>query len=184
MASSVPTTVTLSPICRWRLEVATRSTPDRFTRVILAPKLERIFNCANVLPLISGLVTKIRREINSLLYSLQSTFVGTPSSAVIASTSLGRAITNSLSPFCKDRKSTRLNSSHANISYAVFCLKKKNKLQKVTNTIVTKVRCAATMRQDATGRSKRYKYSFLSPPTLLSASISSDFCFQQCSSEP
>src|SRR3712207_7137481 len=29
-----------------------------------------------------------------------------------------------------DRKSTRLNSSHANISYAVFCLKKKHK----TNT--------------------------------------------------
>src|SRR3712207_6890853 len=26
----------------------------------------------------------------------------------------------------KDRKSIRLNSSHANISYAVFCLKKKN----------------------------------------------------------
>src|SRR3712207_8805363 len=26
-----------------------------------------------------------------------------------------------------DRKSTHLNSSHANISYAVFCLKKKNK---------------------------------------------------------
>src|SRR2546430_8675808 len=29
---------------------------------------------------------------------------------------------------CKDRKSTRLNSSHSQISYAVFCLKKKNKL--------------------------------------------------------
>src|SRR3712207_7555062 len=28
-----------------------------------------------------------------------------------------------------DRKSTRLNSSHANISYAVFCLKKKKKQQ-------------------------------------------------------
>src|SRR5947209_13211614 len=28
----------------------------------------------------------------------------------------------------RDRKSTRLNSSHANISYAVFCLKKKNTL--------------------------------------------------------
>src|SRR3712207_8520429 len=27
----------------------------------------------------------------------------------------------------EDRKSTRLNSSHANISYAVFCLKQKNK---------------------------------------------------------
>src|SRR3712207_4202876 len=30
--------------------------------------------------------------------------------------------------FVEDRKSTRLNSSHANISYAVFCLKKKNKV--------------------------------------------------------
>src|SRR5437867_7181675 len=30
---------------------------------------------------------------------------------------------------CRDRKSTRLNSSHRTISYAVFCLKKKNTLQ-------------------------------------------------------
>src|SRR3712207_8470831 len=29
-----------------------------------------------------------------------------------------------------DRKSTRLNSSHANISYAVFCLKKKKKINR------------------------------------------------------
>src|SRR3712207_7330427 len=29
-----------------------------------------------------------------------------------------------------DRKSTRLNSSHANISYAVFCLKKKKKVRR------------------------------------------------------
>src|SRR3712207_8639142 len=29
--------------------------------------------------------------------------------------------------YTEDRKSTRLNSSHANISYAVFCLKKKKK---------------------------------------------------------
>src|SRR5205085_11117818 len=29
--------------------------------------------------------------------------------------------------FCADRKSTRLNSSHSQISYAVFCLKKKKK---------------------------------------------------------
>src|SRR3712207_7873597 len=32
----------------------------------------------------------------------------------------------------RDRKSTRLNSSHANISYAVFCLKKKNILNSIT----------------------------------------------------
>src|SRR3712207_8398970 len=31
-------------------------------------------------------------------------------------------------PWEIDRKSTRLNSSHANISYAVFCLKKKDEL--------------------------------------------------------
>src|SRR5688572_32742627 len=32
----------------------------------------------------------------------------------------------------RDRKSTRLNSSHSQISYAVFCLKKKKKKQKKT----------------------------------------------------
>src|SRR5947209_11938686 len=32
-----------------------------------------------------------------------------------------------------DRKSTRLNSSHANISYAVFCLKKKKLKKQITN---------------------------------------------------
>src|SRR3712207_7735589 len=34
---------------------------------------------------------------------------------------------NHLTLGAEDRKSTRLNSSHANISYAVFCLKKKKK---------------------------------------------------------
>src|SRR3712207_7404905 len=33
----------------------------------------------------------------------------------------------------RDRKSTRLNSSHANISYAVFCLKKKKKKNNTSN---------------------------------------------------
>src|SRR3712207_8724166 len=33
-----------------------------------------------------------------------------------------------------DRKSTRLNSSHANISYAVFCLKKKKIIHSPTST--------------------------------------------------
>src|SRR5699024_6995134 len=32
---------------------------------------------------------------------------------------------------CEDRKSTRLNSSHVSISYAVFCLKKKNTPQRI-----------------------------------------------------
>src|SRR3712207_8876355 len=37
----------------------------------------------------------------------------------------GRGGVAELTAECLDRKSTRLNSSHANISYAVFCLKKK-----------------------------------------------------------
>src|SRR5437868_5894121 len=36
--------------------------------------------------------------------------------------------TNRANRTCRDRKSTRLNSSHVSISYAVFCLKKKRHL--------------------------------------------------------
>src|SRR2546429_3040500 len=36
-----------------------------------------------------------------------------------------------ISPTVADRKSTRLNSSHGYISYAVFCLKKKTKQRKI-----------------------------------------------------
>src|SRR3712207_7831375 len=39
----------------------------------------------------------------------------------------------------QDRKSTRLNSSHANISYAVFCLKKKKKHNPIKNKICKRI---------------------------------------------
>src|SRR3712207_8283728 len=39
--------------------------------------------------------------------------------------------------FPLDRKSTRLNSSHANISYAVFCLKKKKQKKSIYTGIVS-----------------------------------------------
>src|SRR5690349_24246419 len=38
-----------------------------------------------------------------------------------------------------DRKSTRLNSSHVEISYAVFCLKKKKKRNKIVNGMISEV---------------------------------------------
>src|SRR5258708_21446811 len=45
----------------------------------------------------------------------------------------------------RDRKSTRLNSSHQIISYAVFCLKKKNRSISILRTIIystlTRLRC-------------------------------------------
>src|SRR3712207_7150340 len=57
---------------------------------------------------------------------------GYTKSGIIGSPSLGSAekgelvlksLVTSFGSHLKDRKSTRLNSSHANISYAVFCLK-------------------------------------------------------------
>src|SRR2546428_3765623 len=45
---------------------------------------------------------------------------------------LGRAVQLSITS-AEDRKSTRLNSSHDQISYAVFCLKKKKKPHKSTS---------------------------------------------------
>src|SRR5258707_10651654 len=38
----------------------------------------------------------------------------------------------------RDRKSTRLNSSHANISYAVFCLKKKQSASRAASGVSTR----------------------------------------------
>src|SRR2546430_7993639 len=36
-----------------------------------------------------------------------------------------------------DRESTRLNSSHSQISYAVFCLKKKKRIHKISRSVVS-----------------------------------------------
>src|SRR3712207_6883985 len=50
---------------------------------------------------------------------------GTPGMFVGHTDSLGEQVQRAVPEAQVDRKSTRLNSSHANISYAVFCLKKK-----------------------------------------------------------
>src|SRR3712207_7579980 len=47
-------------------------------------------------------------------------------SHVLSNAAAGRPVSDVDRGHTADRKSTRLNSSHANISYAVFCLKKKN----------------------------------------------------------
>src|SRR3712207_8964976 len=49
----------------------------------------------------------------------------------------GAAFAIGWTPCIGDRKSTRLNSSHANISYAVFCLKKKKKRNQNTEHYVS-----------------------------------------------
>src|SRR5947209_10132122 len=49
-----------------------------------------------------------------------------------------------------DRKSTRLNSSHANISYAVFCLKKKKKKYIITRITLRTMIIANTHKRSKT----------------------------------
>src|SRR2546421_7759831 len=50
----------------------------------------------------------------------------TPTSPAMTAMSAGDRLRKSRTDASVDRKSTRLNSSHDQISYAVFCLKKKN----------------------------------------------------------
>src|SRR5437879_10995319 len=60
-------------------------------------------------------------------------------SHVLASDNLAHAIRREIERVVLDRKSTRLNSSHRCISYAVFCLKKKKQPKRQTKVHVTQV---------------------------------------------
>src|SRR5256885_9861620 len=51
-------------------------------------------------------------------------------------------------PYVRDRKSTRLNSSHLVISYAVFCLKKKTPMPKPFHRISTQIEKDPTQHRD------------------------------------
>src|SRR3712207_7838512 len=68
----------------------------------------------------------IRRPPRSTLFPYTTLFRSAPSAIHARRTAFSSSVSRSF--VCGgDRKSTRLNSSHANISYAVFCLKKKKK---------------------------------------------------------
>src|SRR5688572_32159081 len=58
----------------------------------------------------------------------------TPEMPPAAAADLAALAVDLLDRFDLDRKSTRLNSSHSQISYAVFCLKKKKKKKKTKHT--------------------------------------------------
>src|SRR2546422_8135789 len=75
----------------------------------------------------------IRRPPRSTLFPYTTLFRSRQEERVEAPSLLARCahlaerrhVHNRHDPSCRDRKSTRLNSSHGYISYAVFCLKKK-----------------------------------------------------------
>src|SRR5690349_22267356 len=83
----------------------------------------------------------IRRPPRSTLFPYTTLFrSAAPNRYVYGATKAAvAALTRSVAAdFVADRKSTRLNSSHVEISYAVFCLKKKKKKnidKKITNII-------------------------------------------------
>src|SRR5438445_8439740 len=75
----------------------------------------------------------IRRPPRSTLFPYTTLFRSGSSKCVDHRCGTGREVACECGIFGSsrsDRKSTRLNSSHANISYAVFCLKKKNNIKR------------------------------------------------------
>src|SRR2546430_5968792 len=62
---------------------------------------------------------------------------GVPGAAVVSTGPWGGQVLLFLRGGERDRKSTRLNSSHSQISYAVFCLKKKNNTESDLSMIAT-----------------------------------------------
>src|SRR5256885_4484642 len=81
----------------------------------------------------------IRRPPRSTLFPYTTLFRSTVRETQRCSPGLGAgACAVGASERCGDRKSTRLNSSHLVISYAVFCLKKKKNYTKPLNIAAVK----------------------------------------------
>src|SRR2546430_6959216 len=66
-----------------------------------------------------------------------------------------------------DRKSTRLNSSHSQISYAVFCLKKKKKIQYTMSSITTKAATSRTRNTIVKSSAREHCALFATPAIRL-----------------
>src|SRR2546430_4387575 len=76
----------------------------------------------------------IRRPPRSTLFPYTTLFrsLGDPQEDAPAREEIGPERPGARGRAVRDRKSTRLNSSHSQISYAVFCLKKKKKYSNTT----------------------------------------------------
>src|SRR2546429_2131447 len=94
----------------------------RGTRAYAAPDMTRI---AAILPA-AGMGTRMGAETPKQFLELNGTPIVILSLRRIASCTLVTDLIVATRADEIDRKSTRLNSSHGYISYAVFCLKKKN----------------------------------------------------------
>src|SRR5438045_7050794 len=91
--------------------------------MIRRPPRSTLFPYTNALPICDAHVERHRRLV-------QIPDLGAPEPPLQHRPQIG--------PLAQDRKSTRLNSSHLGISYAVFCLKKKKKKNKIDHRQSTK----------------------------------------------
>src|SRR2546430_8403869 len=99
----------------------------------------------------------IRRPPRSTLFPYTTLFRSRATAAFVnlhSAIGVGHAVGSLFTAFRNqtplDRKSTRLNSSHSQISYAVFCLKKKKNIQKhltMQTIIYTTLPCNWSSRQ-------------------------------------
>src|SRR3712207_8910922 len=91
-----------------------RSTLFPYTTLFRSPERvdpgNKTWNLRNTPKLVAGITPECRSRTEAVYRTVVDDVVPVSSTAVAETA---------------DRKSTRLNSSHANISYAVFCLKKK-----------------------------------------------------------
>src|SRR5947207_12622747 len=100
----------------------------------------------------------IRRPPRSTLFPYTTLFRSTFSESNLSDGTFSEfADARTLKDFNRDRKSTRLNSSHTVISYAVFCLKKKKKRRK-----------DLTYKHHASGQSKLSDRTYCRRPATLS----------------
>src|SRR5437870_11475556 len=89
----------------------------------------------------------IRRPPRSTLFPYTTLFRSRTTTLTLSIAPDRASATNESVKLREDRKSTRLNSSHVAISYAVFCLKKKKKIQHLTNQAP---QCELSHRQSST----------------------------------
>src|SRR5476649_1001214 len=78
----------------------------------------------------------MRRPPESTLFPYTTLFRSPSANSTRAN---GRCLDASIAASKQDRKSTRLNSSHTVISYAVFCLKKKKQIRRYQSKIYTSI---------------------------------------------
>src|SRR3712207_8847436 len=96
----------------------------------IPPLIANVTNTSGLVPTAIGAALASQPELRG--QRSQLTFLAVP--AVLGSLSgVALLLAFPAETFERDRKSTRLNSSHANISYAVFCLKKKTQYRVKNN---------------------------------------------------